>query len=170
MSHPPFETVTLGESDRRAILRRDGSACQVCGEPSGEVEMKVCLRVPRTEGGTEDPSNLTTVCRRCIDPEYRLLRPVLDSDIENPSRVAVVVLEALRRGICFHPDLSEELWRIELLFRQEAKETEGMSAGDRLARAGGLALDFPCSDRAAKARFDFVRNLSAEEMAEVTKN
>jgi hypothetical protein len=47
---------------RTEVLQRDGRICQVCGkEHSGQVHHVI----PRSQGGTNDLSNLITLCGRC---------------------------------------------------------------------------------------------------------
>ncbi len=46
---------------RRRILRRDDYRCYVCGGPGVHVDHIV----PVSQGGTDDDSNLATICRRC---------------------------------------------------------------------------------------------------------
>jgi len=54
---------------RHEILRRDKCCCQVCGkERSGQVHYVI----PRSKGGTNDFSNLITLCGKC----HMLVSPV----------------------------------------------------------------------------------------------
>ena len=47
---------------RQEVLQRDNHQCQVCGkEHSGQVHHVI----PRSQGGTNDFSNLITLCGRC---------------------------------------------------------------------------------------------------------
>lgn len=48
-------------SIRRAVLERDGWRCYRCGAAADEVDHVV----PAYLGGTDDPSNLAAICRRC---------------------------------------------------------------------------------------------------------
>lgn len=48
---------------RAEIFERDGYTCTYCGQVGGLLE---CDHItPRSRGGTNDPSNLTTACRDC---------------------------------------------------------------------------------------------------------
>ncbi len=47
---------------RAAVLDRDGHRCQVCGSTQ---ELEVHHVLPVAAGGTDDPSNLQTVCFDC---------------------------------------------------------------------------------------------------------
>ena len=54
---------------RQEVLQRDDRKCQVCGkEHSGQVHHVI----PRSQGGTNDLSNLITLCGRC----HMLISPV----------------------------------------------------------------------------------------------
>jgi 5-methylcytosine-specific restriction protein A len=46
---------------RPRILRRDGYRCCVCGNEATEVDHII----PKAQGGTDDPDNLQSICRRC---------------------------------------------------------------------------------------------------------
>ena len=51
---------------RHQILERDGFRCCDCGAtPSPTVKLHVDHRVPLAMGGTNDPSNLRTLCQDC---------------------------------------------------------------------------------------------------------
>lgn len=46
---------------RKGILARDGGRCTRCGSPATSVDH---IR-PHSQGGTEDPGNLTSLCDVC---------------------------------------------------------------------------------------------------------
>ena len=54
----------VGESLRFEILRRD-RICQLCGATNRHALLEVDHIVPRSKGGTNDPSNLQVLCARC---------------------------------------------------------------------------------------------------------
>jgi ATP adenylyltransferase len=54
----------LGESLRYAILKRD-RVCQLCGATRNEERLEVDHIVPRSKGGSNNPSNLQVLCARC---------------------------------------------------------------------------------------------------------
>lgn len=63
-------TVTL--SQRQRIMRRDNFTCQLCGARgtgarpvSGTAELRVDHKLPFSKGGTDDDSNLWTLCFEC---------------------------------------------------------------------------------------------------------
>lgn len=52
---------------REEIFKRDKYTCQVCGRVGGELELDHILNVAR--GGTDDASNLQTICTACHKPK-----------------------------------------------------------------------------------------------------
>tara|TARA_Y100000996_G_scaffold255121_1_gene200669 strand:- start:145 stop:720 length:576 start_codon:yes stop_codon:yes gene_type:complete len=54
----------VGESLRYEILKRD-QICQLCGATKSDRMLEVDHIVPRSKGGTNDPSNLQVLCSRC---------------------------------------------------------------------------------------------------------
>lgn len=50
------------EKIRSEILLRDHFRCQECGYYK---HLEVHHIIPRSEGGSDDPANLTTLCRKC---------------------------------------------------------------------------------------------------------
>lgn len=53
---------------RKQAIERDNFQCQKCGihgGPDGSVELHVNHVVPKSEGGSDDLSNLQTLCREC---------------------------------------------------------------------------------------------------------
>lgn len=58
----------LRPSKRLQVLQRDGFRCQICGvtaDDGAHVRLEVDHRIPRTRGGTNDLSNLVTLCFAC---------------------------------------------------------------------------------------------------------
>lgn len=54
----------VGESLRYEILKRD-QICQLCGATKRDRMLEVDHIVPRSKGGTNEPSNLQVLCSRC---------------------------------------------------------------------------------------------------------
>lgn len=52
-------------SIRVSILHRDGYKCVFCGRSAKQVELEVDHIVPFSKGGSNDPSNLQTLCFDC---------------------------------------------------------------------------------------------------------
>lgn len=51
---------------RFEILKRDGFQCRYCGaRPADGAVLQIDHITPRAEGGTDEPTNLTTACRDC---------------------------------------------------------------------------------------------------------
>lgn len=62
----PFIRVPLKNAERFAILKRDNYRCQICGATSAQgVALQVDHKLAVTNGGTNDPRNLWTLCDRC---------------------------------------------------------------------------------------------------------
>jgi len=57
---------------KRYVLERDNHRCRVCGRGGSN---QVHHILPRGAGGSDDPSNLITLCGRC----HMLVSPVPDS-------------------------------------------------------------------------------------------
>jgi len=55
----------LSPRKRMFVLRRDGYACQYCGEKAPKVQLHVDHIVPVAAGGTDDDENLVTACSTC---------------------------------------------------------------------------------------------------------
>ena len=49
----------------RAMKKRDGGCCQKCGKGGRGIELNVHHIVSLSDGGTDDPDNLITLCRDC---------------------------------------------------------------------------------------------------------
>jgi diadenosine tetraphosphate (Ap4A) HIT family hydrolase len=62
---PRNNTDPVPGSVRYEVLKRAGGRCELCGVSHEEVPLDVDHIVPRTKGGTNDPSNLQALCRTC---------------------------------------------------------------------------------------------------------
>lgn len=72
----------LRPETRLAILERDDYTCRYCGaQPDQLYDWHPFIKrwialihvdhvIPRSQGGTDDPSNLVTACRRCNLAKY----------------------------------------------------------------------------------------------------
>jgi 5-methylcytosine-specific restriction endonuclease McrA len=56
---------------RQRIFKRDGYKCRVCGDGEG---LTVHHITPRSEGGTDDPENLITLCDECHSRIHKIER------------------------------------------------------------------------------------------------
>jgi hypothetical protein len=54
---------------REEILKRDNNTCQRCGKKKQRRFLEVHHIIPRSKGGTDDPTNLITLCHHCHDRE-----------------------------------------------------------------------------------------------------
>jgi hypothetical protein len=54
---------------RPEILARDSLICQACGQKKQRKNLEVHHITPRASGGSDDPTNLVTLCRQCHDRE-----------------------------------------------------------------------------------------------------
>jgi 5-methylcytosine-specific restriction endonuclease McrA len=68
---------------RTAVLKRDGYRCVNCGQTG--TELHVHHIIPRSEGGTNDLSNLVTLCAKCHSIQdakgHRLIQKKIDGDL-----------------------------------------------------------------------------------------
>lgn len=72
---------------RAEVLLRDGRTCQMCGKAAGDtddngrpVQLHIGHKVDKSHGGTNEPSNLETLCSTCNEGAKNLTQ-------EPPSRV-----------------------------------------------------------------------------------
>jgi hypothetical protein len=78
----------IGAKKRQEILQRDNYACRVCGRnpiTHPGLPLEVDHIVPFSEGGTDDVSNLQTLCLLCNRGKgsTEALNKALDSDLRN---------------------------------------------------------------------------------------
>lgn len=60
-----YKREPIGSKLRYDILTRDKNRCVKCGAKGGENELHIDHKKPVSMGGTNDPSNLQTLCSRC---------------------------------------------------------------------------------------------------------
>lgn len=60
-----FKREPIGSKLRYDILTRDGYRCVKCGARGNESKLHVDHKKPVSHGGTNDPSNLQTLCENC---------------------------------------------------------------------------------------------------------
>lgn len=66
ISPPSPPAKPIKNSKRFAILKRDGYRCQLCGRSARDgVTLEIDHKIARSKGGTNDPSNLWTLCATC---------------------------------------------------------------------------------------------------------
>jgi hypothetical protein len=124
---------------RFELFKRDGFTCQYCGQRAPDVILEVDHIVALSNGGSDDPENLTTSCKDCnrgkcasvIDYAGSLIDRIM-GDPRDMFEVAVTLFDTLSLGM-FSNGFSlepEDFARIERLrFRfaelQEQKSREG---------------------------------------------
>jgi hypothetical protein len=64
---PPAKRKPLASAIRIEVLRRDGNKCRECGRTAGQVPLEIHHVVPVAKGGTDEMSNLITLCKSCND-------------------------------------------------------------------------------------------------------
>ena len=70
---------------RFAIVERDGSRCVSCGEgPGGGRVLQVHHRIPVEQGGTNEVSNLETVCQFCHAGKHAVSAEMVDDELVHP--------------------------------------------------------------------------------------
>jgi ATP-dependent DNA helicase RecQ len=83
MAHSSSAVAADWVNIREAILRRDNYKCLECGNPCCAAEADVHHLLPRSAGGTDEPSNLVTLCDGCHAAHHpklagRLARRILE--------------------------------------------------------------------------------------------
>ncbi|MGY2747246.1 HNH endonuclease [Arthrobacter sp. UYCu723] len=57
--------MSVSNRTRYEVLRRDNHACRYCGAKAPGVHLQVDHVIPKSRGGSDDPSNLTAACVGC---------------------------------------------------------------------------------------------------------
>jgi 5-methylcytosine-specific restriction endonuclease McrA len=60
-----YQREAIGAKLRYDILTRDKNRCVKCGATKDQVRLHVDHKIPVSQGGTNDPSNLQTLCEKC---------------------------------------------------------------------------------------------------------
>jgi len=64
-ARPNYERLRIPAGLRFNILTRDKNRCVKCGASGTEAQLEVDHIHPVSKGGTNDPKNLQTLCKRC---------------------------------------------------------------------------------------------------------
>ena len=72
-------SANIPKSTRRLVYRRDGFRCALCDATSG---LQVHHCIPRSEGGSNDPENLITLCWKCHAVAHGTKMPEYPEDID----------------------------------------------------------------------------------------
>ncbi|WP_036486745.1 HNH endonuclease [Myxosarcina sp. GI1] len=57
--------INIPHTVRKYVLQRDEYQCQSCGKTAKEIELNIDHIIALAKGGSNDISNLQTLCRRC---------------------------------------------------------------------------------------------------------
>lgn len=70
--------IPIPKSVREYVFQRDNYQCRSCGKNQQEITLNIDHIIPLAKGGSNDMSNLQTLCRPCnqqkkhhIDPRFR---------------------------------------------------------------------------------------------------
>ncbi len=108
----PVNDSSLSPRTRFEVFKRDEFTCKYCGRTSPEVVLEVDHIVPRCEGGSNDPINLTTACWDCNRGKGGVpLDQVMTG--EDPHDRAVMLLERERQLREYNQVLAESRARRE---------------------------------------------------------
>jgi len=92
----PRNTTEEWKWRRREVIIRDSYICQGCGAeggPKGDADLEVHHITPVSEGGSDDPENLETLCSDCHDsrhhsPEEDYFEAIQDNSPASTSEIA----------------------------------------------------------------------------------
>ena len=59
------ERITIPLSVRKYVYERDNFQCQSCGKKGTEIQLNIDHIIPLAKGGSNDLSNLQTLCYQC---------------------------------------------------------------------------------------------------------
>jgi 5-methylcytosine-specific restriction enzyme A len=69
--------ISIPPEVRQYVLERDRSQCQSCGKSAEQARLHIDHIIPLAKGGTNDLSNLHTLCQHCnlsksdrLDPRF----------------------------------------------------------------------------------------------------
>jgi 5-methylcytosine-specific restriction endonuclease McrA len=67
--------INIPDSVRKYVLQRDNYQCQSCGNTKAETKLNIDHIIPLATGGSNDISNLQTLCSRCNQQKKHHFRP-----------------------------------------------------------------------------------------------
>ena len=62
---PKTPRITIPKSVRKYVYQRDNYQCQSCGKTEQETKLNIDHIIPLATGGSNDMSNLQTLCSKC---------------------------------------------------------------------------------------------------------
>jgi hypothetical protein len=101
----------MSVDNRDTVLERDGHQCRICG--TSDRQLEVHHATPQSEGGSDDPENLLTLCDRChtlVHSRTREEEVPLDSEEERVdlTQSDLAIIKALSEvGPSTPPELEE---------------------------------------------------------------
>lgn len=104
-----------------SILERDDYTCQECGECSDEHGLRVHHIVPRSDGGTDAPDNLSTLCAHCHalahqpDSWNHLMRASALRSIRRKREMLAEMTSRFMAALYGQENLPCDLWEGELV-------------------------------------------------------
>jgi 5-methylcytosine-specific restriction endonuclease McrA len=57
--------ITIPQSVKNYVFQRDNYQCQSCGKTNQETQLNIDHIIPLAKGGSNDISNLQTLCQQC---------------------------------------------------------------------------------------------------------
>lgn len=115
---PAFER-TISKETRAFVLDRNGFTCQMCGAVAGEphpyditrkTRLHIGHTVDKSQGGTDDPSNLRAICSVCNEGASNLT-------LERPSSLKLLAQVRRAKG-------DDQLELLEWLIRKFPKQAK----------------------------------------------
>lgn len=116
--HPAFERA-ISKETRASVLDRNGFTCQMCGAVAGELHPYDSTRktrlhighiIDKSQGGTDDPSNLRALCSICNEGASNLT-------LERPSAQKLLIQVRRARG-------SDQIEVLKWLINKYKKQTK----------------------------------------------
>jgi 5-methylcytosine-specific restriction endonuclease McrA len=83
MASRPALDKAAWQRTRKAVRQRDGNRCRNCGASGDGVRLSVHHWLPANVGGTDDMSNLVTLCSTC-HPIYEKAARTLTLPVDTP--------------------------------------------------------------------------------------
>ncbi|MGK7932771.1 MAG: HNH endonuclease [Microcystaceae cyanobacterium] len=62
---PKTPRISIPKSVRKYVFQRNNYQCQSCGKTYQETDLQIDHIIPLAKGGSNDISNLQTLCSRC---------------------------------------------------------------------------------------------------------
>lgn len=126
---------------RFEILRRDGHACQYCGEKAPNVTLHVDHVIPVALGGTDQPGNLVAACKDC-----NLGKSSVPTD-------APIVSGLAAHAAAFALEMTDKMTRIRATLELEDEYLEEFEDSWNRWKAGGKAVPLPSDYRQSIYKF-----------------